>query len=36
LLLAHALKPLPGNQPLVDAPSTQASAVFGAPTQLMS
>ena len=31
LLLAHALKPLPGNQPLVDALSQHASAVFGEP-----
>ena len=31
LLLAHALKPLPGNQPLVDALTQHASAVFGEP-----
>jgi succinyl-diaminopimelate desuccinylase len=29
LLLAHAMKPLPGNKPLVDALCTHASAVFG-------
>ncbi len=29
LLLAHALKPLPGNQPLVQALCAHASAVFG-------
>jgi succinyl-diaminopimelate desuccinylase len=33
LLLAHALKPLPGNQPLVDALCRHASAVFGEPVQ---
>ena len=31
LLLAHALKPLPGNQPLVDALCQHASTVFGEP-----
>ena len=31
LLLANALKPLPGNQPLVDALCQHASAVFGEP-----
>ena len=31
ILLAHALKPLPGNQPLVDALCRHASAVFGEP-----
>jgi succinyl-diaminopimelate desuccinylase len=31
LLLARALKPLPGNQPLVDALQRHASAVFGEP-----
>ena len=31
MLLAHALKPLPGNQPLVDALCQHASAVFGEP-----
>ena len=31
LLLANALKPLPGNQPLVDALCRHASAVFGEP-----
>jgi acetylornithine deacetylase/succinyl-diaminopimelate desuccinylase-like protein len=31
LLLAHALKPLPGNQPLVEALCRHASAVFGEP-----
>ncbi len=29
LLLAHAMKPLPGNKPLVDALTTHASALFG-------
>ncbi|MDZ7858708.1 M20/M25/M40 family metallo-hydrolase [Sphaerotilus sp.] len=29
LLMAHALQPLPGNQPLVDALSTHGAAVFG-------
>ena len=29
MLLANALKPLPGNQPLVDALQTHASAIFG-------
>ncbi|WP_326541192.1 M20 family metallopeptidase [Pseudorhodoferax sp.] len=33
LLLAHALKPLPGNQPLVQALCTHASAVFGEPIE---
>jgi len=31
LLLARALKPLPGNQPLVDALQRHAAAVFGEP-----
>ncbi len=31
ILLAHALKPLPGNQPLVQALCEHASAVFGEP-----
>ena len=31
LLLAHALKPLPGNRPLVKALCAHASAVFGEP-----
>ena len=31
MLLANALKPLPGNQPLVDALCQHASAVFGEP-----
>ena len=31
LLLAHAMKPLPGNQPLVDALCAHASALFGEP-----
>ena len=31
LLLANALKPLPGNQPLVDALCRHASTVFGEP-----
>ncbi len=31
LLLAHALKPLPGNKPLVDALCKHASSVFGEP-----
>jgi succinyl-diaminopimelate desuccinylase len=31
LLLAHALKPLPGNQPLVEALCEHATAVFGEP-----
>ncbi len=33
MLLANALKPLPGNQPLVDALCTHASSVFGEPIQ---
>jgi acetylornithine deacetylase/succinyl-diaminopimelate desuccinylase family protein len=33
LLLAHALKPLPGNQPLVNALCQHASAVFGEPIE---
>ena len=33
LLLANALKPLPGNKPLVDALCSHASAVFGAPIE---
>jgi acetylornithine deacetylase/succinyl-diaminopimelate desuccinylase-like protein len=31
LLLAHSLKPLPGNQPLVDALCRHASDIFGEP-----
>jgi acetylornithine deacetylase/succinyl-diaminopimelate desuccinylase-like protein len=31
LLLAHSLKPLPGNKPLVDALCRHASEVFGEP-----
>ncbi|UXH77283.1 M20 family metallopeptidase [Roseateles amylovorans] len=31
LLLAHALKPLPGNQPLVEALQRHGAAVFGEP-----
>jgi len=33
LLLAHAMKPLAGNRPLVDALCTHASAVFGEPVE---
>jgi len=33
ILLAHALKPLPGNAPLVDAFTRHASAVFGEPIE---
>jgi len=33
LLLARALTPLPGNQPLVDALCTHASALFGEPVE---
>ena len=33
ILLAHALLPLPGNQPLVDALCTHASAVFKEPIE---
>jgi len=33
LLLAHAMKPLPGNAPLVDALCTHASALFGEPVE---
>jgi acetylornithine deacetylase/succinyl-diaminopimelate desuccinylase family protein len=33
LLLAHAMKPLPGNQALVDALTKHASAVFGTPVE---
>jgi succinyl-diaminopimelate desuccinylase len=33
LLLAHALQPLPGNQPLVQALCKQATAVFGEPIE---
>jgi acetylornithine deacetylase/succinyl-diaminopimelate desuccinylase-like protein len=29
ILLAHSMKPLPGNQPLVDAIQTHGKAVFG-------
>ena len=35
LLLAHAMKPLAGNAPLVDALCAHASAVFGEPVQAM-
>jgi acetylornithine deacetylase/succinyl-diaminopimelate desuccinylase-like protein len=31
MLMAHALQPLPGNQPLVDALSRHGEAVFGEP-----
>jgi acetylornithine deacetylase/succinyl-diaminopimelate desuccinylase family protein len=31
ILLANALKPLPGNKPLVDALQTHASSIFGEP-----
>ncbi|GMV48279.1 MAG: hypothetical protein AMXMBFR66_36770 [Pseudomonadota bacterium] len=33
LLLAHAMKPLPGNRPLVEALCRHASAVFGEPVE---
>jgi succinyl-diaminopimelate desuccinylase len=33
MLLAHALKPLPGNKPLVDALCKHASEVFGEPIE---
>ena len=33
LLLAHAMKPLAGNAPLVDALCTHASAIFGEPVE---
>ncbi len=33
LLLAHAMKPLPGNKPLVDALTTHASHIFGEPVE---
>ncbi|HNU12343.1 MAG TPA: M20/M25/M40 family metallo-hydrolase, partial [Rubrivivax sp.] len=33
LLLAHAMKPLPGNKPLVDALTTHASRIFGEPVE---
>ncbi len=33
LLLAHAMKPLPGNQPLVDSLTKHASALFGEPVE---
>jgi acetylornithine deacetylase/succinyl-diaminopimelate desuccinylase-like protein len=33
MLLANALKPLPGNRPLVDALCKQATAVFGEPIE---
>ena len=33
LLLAHAMKPLPGNAPLVDALCTHATALFGEPVE---
>jgi len=33
LLLAHAMQPLPGNQPLVDALCTHATALFGEPVE---
>jgi len=35
MLLAHAMKPLAGNAPLVDALCTHASALFGEPVQAM-
>jgi len=35
LLLAHAMQPLAGNAPLVDALCTHASALFGEPVQAM-
>ncbi|MFL6630644.1 MAG: M20/M25/M40 family metallo-hydrolase [Vitreoscilla sp.] len=35
LLLAHAMRPLAGNAPLVDALCTHASALFGEPVQAM-
>jgi len=35
LLLAHAMKPLAGNAPLVDALCTHASALFGEPVEAM-
>ncbi len=35
LLLAHALKPMPGNQPLVDAIQRHGQAVFGVPIPAM-
>jgi acetylornithine deacetylase/succinyl-diaminopimelate desuccinylase-like protein len=31
MLLAHAMQPLPGNQPLVQALQTHGEAVFGEP-----
>ena len=31
MLMAHAMKPLPGNKPLVDALQKHASDVFGEP-----
>jgi len=35
LLLAHAMKPLAGNAPLVDALCTHATALFGEPVEAM-
>ncbi|HEY9029380.1 MAG TPA: M20/M25/M40 family metallo-hydrolase [Burkholderiaceae bacterium] len=35
LLLAHAMKPLPGNAPLVDALCSHATALFGEPVEAM-
>jgi len=35
MLLAHAMKPLAGNAPLVDALCTHASALFGEPVEAM-
>jgi len=35
ILLAHAMKPLAGNAPLVDALCTHASALFGEPVEAM-
>ncbi|MFT3720813.1 M20/M25/M40 family metallo-hydrolase [Pseudorhodoferax sp.] len=33
ILLAHAMQPLPGNKPLVDALCTHATALFGEPVE---
>lgn len=33
LLMAHAMKPLPGNEPLVEALTRHATALFGTPVQ---
>lgn len=35
MLMCHALKPLPGNKPLVDALQAHAQAVFGEPIPVM-